>query len=150
VDLSTLSAVLSTDTILPLSPLFFSHTSRCRPDLPPTFSSSEAVATVLNQSREKSGGITTLKLARGSISSTSPPRSVSTLGSWMSFSQEHSPNLQDIEADPAVLQLLIGVGVLELLEQDDRPTFVIDLENETNYNPGTLKNLVYQRLSTSV
>jgi hypothetical protein len=59
----------------------------------------------------------------------------------MSFSQEHSPNLQDIEADPAVLQLLIGVGVLELLEQDDRPTFVIDLENETNYNPRTLKIL---------
>jgi PAS domain S-box-containing protein len=96
---------------------------------------------MLNQSREESDGITTLKLARGSISSVSPPRSVSTLGGWMSFGREHSPNLQDIEADPAVLQLLDGVGILELLEQDDRPTFIIDLENEANYNPGTLKIL---------
>jgi PAS domain S-box-containing protein len=96
---------------------------------------------MINQSLEESGGITTLKLARGSISSTSPPRSVSTLGSWMSFGREHSTNLPDIELDPAVLQLLDGVGVLELLKQDDRPTFIIDLENEANYNPGTLQIL---------
>jgi len=96
---------------------------------------------MLNQSREESGGITTLKLAQGSLSSVSPPRSMSTLGSWMSFGREHSPNLQDIEADPAVLQLFDGVSVLELLEQDDRPTLIIDLKNEANYNPGTLKIL---------
>jgi hypothetical protein len=35
--------------------------------------------------------------------------------------------------------LLSGVGVIELLEQDDRPTFIIDLQNEANYNPGTLQ-----------
>jgi hypothetical protein len=37
--------------------------------------------------------------------------------------------------------LLDGVSVLELLEQDDRPTFIIDLENEANFNPGTLQIL---------
>lgn len=94
---------------------------------------------MLNQSREESGGITTLKLARGSMSSTSPPRSISTLGSYISIGRELSPKGLEIEADPAVLQLLDGVGVLELLEQDDRPTFIIDLENGANYNPGPLQ-----------
>ncbi len=96
---------------------------------------------MLNQSREESGGITTLKLARGSINSVSPPRSVSTVGCWLSFGREHCPSNPDLEADPALLQLLDGVGVLELLEQDDRPTFIIDLENEANYSPGTLQIL---------
>ena len=38
-------------------------------------------------------------------------------------------------------QLLRGVGVLELLEQDDRPTFVLDLHNPDNLKPGPLRPL---------
>jgi hypothetical protein len=71
---------------------------------------------MLNQSRDESGGITTLKLARGSISSASPRPPLSILGSRMSLGREHSSNFKDLEEDPALLQLLDGVGVLELLE----------------------------------
>lgn len=39
---------------------------------------------------------------------------------------------------PPVLQLLQGVGVIELLEQDERPTFIIDLANSANFDPGPL------------
>jgi hypothetical protein len=59
----------------------------------------------------------------------------------MSFGREHISNFKDLEEDPALLQLLDGTGVLELLEQDDRSAFIIDLENEANFNPGTLQIL---------
>jgi hypothetical protein len=70
----------------PPSPLFFSHTPRPRPIFPPTFSSSEAGATMLNKAKDEPGGVTTLKLARGSVSNTaSPARSTGTPNSWASF-----------------------------------------------------------------
>ncbi|KAL1865295.1 hypothetical protein VTK73DRAFT_5296 [Phialemonium thermophilum] len=40
---------------------------------------------------------------------------------------------------PPVSQLLQGIGVIELLEQDPRPTFIVDLADPDNFNPGPLQ-----------
>ncbi|KAH8813261.1 hypothetical protein F5884DRAFT_671834 [Xylogone sp. PMI_703] len=34
------------------------------------------------------------------------------------------------------MQILASIGILEFLEQDERPTFIIDLSNPINYSPG--------------
>lgn len=87
--------------------------------------------------------MTTLRLARGSVSSTGPLKSARDFGTRSSMGKEnHSARLETIaeaEADAAAVKLLNGVGVIELLEQDDRPTFIIDLKNEANYQPGPLQ-----------
>jgi len=53
---------------LPQSPLFFSHTDSPRPRFPRFPSIEAATVTMLNRARDDSGGISTLKLARGSVS----------------------------------------------------------------------------------
>lgn len=123
----------------PPSPLFFSHSPRQRPILQPTFSS-EAAATMLNRARDEPGGVTTLKLARGSISTASPPRSTSTPGSWTSIERYSIPRSPDPKARPSAgMQILGSVGIIELLEQDERPTFIIDVANPANFSPGPLQ-----------
>ncbi|PMD38172.1 hypothetical protein L207DRAFT_545365 [Hyaloscypha variabilis F] len=37
------------------------------------------------------------------------------------------------------MQILGSVGIIELLEQDERPTFIIDIANPTNFSPGPLQ-----------
>lgn len=37
------------------------------------------------------------------------------------------------------LQLLSGVGIIEVLEQDERPTFIVDIANGANFSPGPLQ-----------
>lgn len=130
----------------PTSPLFFSHTPRQRPPLQPSFSSSEAAATMLNKTRDERGsGVTTLKLARGSINGASPPRASSTPGSWMSLGRGDTPESAQT-SDASALQVLGSIGIVDLLEQDDRPTFIIDLGNTANFSPGPLQ-LLYANAS---
>jgi PAS domain S-box-containing protein len=45
-----------------------------------------------------------------------------------------------------VVQLLQGIGVVELLEQDERPTFIIDLNDPANFHPGPL-HLLYANIA---
>ena len=134
------SLVPSKNSGSPPSPLFFSHSQRQRPILPPAFSS-EAAATMLNKARDEAGGVTTLKLARGSISTaTSPPRTTSTPGSWTSIERSSIPRSPDLKGKPSAgMQILGSVGIIELLEQDERPTFIIDVANPTNFSPGLLQ-----------
>ena len=103
----------------PSSPLFFSHSQRPRPILPPSYSSAEAAATMLNKARDEaaSGGIRTLKLARGSLSTASPPPS-SSPGSWASMERTSIPRSPDARGKQTGLQLLGNVGIIELLEQE--------------------------------
>lgn len=103
------------------SPLFFSHKQKAPMTRPPSFSGSEAVGTMLRSVRD-SAEVTTLKLARGTVSSASPGRSSSTPGSWSSIDATYLTRSPDAQALP----LLQGIGVLELVERDDRPTFVVD------------------------
>ena len=49
----------------------------------------------------------------------------------------------DLKSKEAGLQILGGIGIIELLEQDDRATFVIDLGNPVNFSPGGPLQIVF-------
>lgn len=123
----------------PPSPLFFSHSPRRRP-IPINFSSSEA-AEMLNRARDEPGGIKTLKLARGSMTGSSPPRSAGSSNSFERRSISQSPH-NAAKSSPG-WQALGSVGIIDLLEQDDRMTFVVDLADRSNFVPGTSLQLVF-------
>ena len=101
---------------------------------------------MLNRARDEAGGITTLKLARGSITN-SPPRSTSTPGSWTSLDGGSVPRSPDTRGKPSGLQILGNVGIIELLEQDDRPTFIVDVANPANLLPGGPLQVVFANAS---
>lgn len=117
----------------PPSPLFFSHSRHSRPHLPARFSSSEAAARMLSKTRGEDSGIKTVTLARGTYSGLSPPGPTSAASGRSSerssLPRTASPEGRD-RSDP--LRLLGSVGVVELLEQDNRPTFVVDIGDSIN------------------
>ncbi|GME23339.1 histidine kinase hhk13p [Neofusicoccum parvum] len=125
----------SFDRKQPPSPLFFSHTKRVRPQLPARFSSSEAAARMLSNAREDSG-IKTVTLARGTYTGSSPSTRTSVDRSSL------PPGSPEIREKPDVPRGLSSVGIGELLEQDGRPTFIVDLGEPANYGPGYL-NIVF-------
>jgi hypothetical protein len=45
------------------------------------------------------------------------------------------------------LEVLGNVGIVELLEQDERPTFIIDVANPANYTPGGPLQIVFANAS---
>jgi len=120
----------------PPSPLFFSSRST-RPQLPARFSSSEAAARMLSKTHEDSG-IKTVTLARGTFSGLSPPGPPTGPGARSSerssLARTASPDSRD-KSDP--LRLLGSVSIAELLEQDGRPTFIVDMGDFANYTPET-------------
>ncbi|KAI1081893.1 hypothetical protein F5B20DRAFT_36797 [Whalleya microplaca] len=116
------------------SPLFFSHKQRPLISRPLSFSGTEA-ATMLKSMRD-GAEVTTLKLARGTVSSASPARSSSTPGSWSSIEAAGLMRSPDAVVSTPGLQVLQGVGILELLERDDRPTLIVDSLNTNNTAPG--------------
>ena len=134
--------------VSPLSPLFFSNTHHERPVLP-RFSSAEAAATMLNKAREESRGVTTLKLARGSISNAvSPQRSapMPSGGGWASMERTQTPGSPTVRKMSGA-QILGNVGIVELLEQDERPTFIIDVANTANFTAGAPLQIIFTNAS---
>ncbi|SPQ17804.1 beebe2d5-08c2-455b-abdd-f494c907cdc7 [Thermothielavioides terrestris] len=87
-------------------------------------------------------GVTTLRLPKGLVSTTSPARSLGTPGSRSSAELSSLSCSRDIWSQPSTIQLLQGIGVVELLEQDERPTFVVDLNDRANFAAASLQ-LVY-------
>ncbi|KAG0651774.1 Hybrid signal transduction histidine kinase K [Hyphodiscus hymeniophilus] len=132
----------------PPSPLFFSHSPRPpqRPILLSSLSSAEAAAMLNKAKDESAGGITTLKLARGSMSqnATSSPRSGS---SRASIERNSTPRSPDTRGKQTGLQLLQNIGIIELLEQDDRPQFIVDVANSGNFTPGGPLQIIYANAS---
>jgi hypothetical protein len=126
----------------PPSPLFFSS-SYARPHLPARFSSSEAAAKMLGTMHGDEGGIKTVTLARGSLTasvSTTSTTSITSAHSANSANSGRSPSnpsiySPDIRDRPDPLKLLASIGIVELLEQDTRPVFVVDLSDPLNYAP---------------
>ena len=124
---------------------FFSSQPHQRPTLPYRLSSSEVGAKMLGKAnKEDTGGVRTLKLARGSVNAGSPsrplaPRTPSGNGRSYLSSSSKSAKSPDSGGKSNALHTLNQVGVLELLEQDDRPTFILDLGEQSNYEPGPLK-----------
>ncbi|CZT46920.1 related to sensory transduction histidine kinase [Rhynchosporium secalis] len=144
-DSESLQSTISTPSDSPPSPLFFSsHQSKKRPYLPPKLSSSDTASTMLNKTRDESGGVTTLKIARGSLSTSSPPRASSTPGVLASAECKDVTRSSVVKLKHSVgMQTLESVGVVELLEQDERPTFILDLADPSNFTPGSPLQLLF-------
>ncbi|KAK1817192.1 hypothetical protein LTR12_008382 [Friedmanniomyces endolithicus] len=143
--------VFNPPALQPQSPLFFSNSPRPRPTLPPRFSSSEAAAKMLSKARTEDSHVKTVSLPRGSIAGTpgfpsaGAPRSGSELSvqrslEWGSGSGGRSSS-PDLGGSTGEMGLLNSIGVIELLEQDERPTFIVDLAESGNYGPGQLHTM---------
>ncbi|KAL2259858.1 hypothetical protein VTK26DRAFT_6318 [Humicola hyalothermophila] len=104
---------------------------------PAHFSTSEMGASIMPDS-ENPDGVTTVHLPKGHVSAASPSMSSSTPRSWSSAELSGLSRSPDGWPQPSALQLLQGIGILELLEQDERPTFIIDLNDQANFGPGPL------------
>lgn len=135
----------------PPSPLFFSNTQRTRPQLPARFSSSEAAARMLSKARNEETHVKTVSLARGTVPTSGP-------GSYFNTSAPTHASRQSLDRSSTTTsdspdtgsysgktsgsspgqQNLNSIGIIELLEQDERPTFIVDLSDSTNYGPGPL------------
>lgn len=136
----------------PPSPLFFSNTDRARPTLPARFSSSEAAAKMLSKTRSEDSHVKTVSLARGVLTApvtsdnSSPQRTVvgrngmNRSASARSISPDSASSVKDLDG------VLNSIGIVELLEQDERPTFIIDLGDKDNYGPGPLQ-LIFSNLA---
>ena len=93
--------------------------------------------------KEEMGGVKTLKLARGSAGVGSPSRpsgqrtpSGSGKSHFGLLGKARSPGSGERSGS---LSTLTQSGIVELLEQDDRPTFVLDLAEQTIPDPGPLR-----------
>ncbi|ODA76078.1 hypothetical protein RJ55_08361 [Drechmeria coniospora] len=133
----------------PIAPLFFSHAPTRHLGCPPSATASETAATMLSGNRDDRMGITTLKLPGASISSPSPAMSGSTSGSLCSSLDATTPTLGGLEcakAHPAGPPTVQNISAMELLDNDERPTFLLDLTSPMNANkPGI--NMLYQNSS---
>lgn len=130
----------------PTSPLFFSHSASSKHvSRLAGFHQSETTAALLARVRDdSSGAVTTLKLPRANVSSPSPARSGSTPGSWGSSMDTSAPALTpDVRPLAPALQGLGGIDLIELLDQDVRPTFLVDLANPANLSRPGLHIMFY-------
>ena len=115
----------------------------------PRPSTAHAIAAIRNKIREDSGGITTLKLARGYLGNGSAQRSSNNMVGNLVSVEERAATPLDPETTGTLtgMELLGNVGVVELLEQDERPTFIIDVANPANYTPGGPLQIVFANAS---
>lgn len=68
-------------------------------------------------------------------------------GTMASVEKSRTPLTEDRRSQQSGLDLLGTVGIVELLEQDERPTFIIDVANPTNFTPGGPLQIVYANAS---
>ena len=128
---------------MPPSPSLFSDHTIQRPSLPIRLSGSKGGAAMLGKlKKEDNGGIRTLRMARGSINVGSPSSASDTTNSIRSRRSRSPDELENVAGH----LILNQVGVVEILEQDERPTFIIDLANRANFEPGYLR-VVYANMS---
>lgn len=95
---------------------------------------------MLSKTRGEDNGIKTVTLARGTFSGLSPPgvtSAPSARGSERSsIPWTASPEGRDRND---ALRILGSVGIVELLEQDPRPTFIVDIGDTVPFNPGPMQ-----------
>ena len=135
-----------TDDGLASGSLFIPHQLHQRPTLPYRLSNSEASARMLSKAnKDDTAGVKTLKLARGSVSAVNPsrplaPRTPSGSGrTYLGTSSSKSGKSPDSGMKPSAIHILNQLGVIELLDQDERPTFILDLAEPSNHESGPLK-----------
>ncbi|KAI4104916.1 MAG: hypothetical protein L6R37_003040 [Teloschistes peruensis] len=126
----------------PLSPtIFLDDSSNTRPSLPLRLSSSSAGTKMLGKGvKDDSGPVRTLKLARGSLRLSNLSQQTRWPG-MRSSGGGSAMDIDEVQNSPGY-QLLNQISVTELLEQDERPTFIIDLADHANYEPGPI-NVIY-------
>lgn len=109
---------------------------------------------MLSKARTEETHVKTVSLARGTVStpglglgipSRTARRSLERTLTGRSSSPETGSN-GTRDGVGGMSAMLNSIGIIELLEQDERPTFIIDLGDSTNYGPGHL-NLAYSNLS---
>ncbi|KAK4987341.1 hypothetical protein LTR50_004676 [Elasticomyces elasticus] len=132
------------DTTQPPSPLFFSNSSRPRPQLPPRFSSSEAAARMLSRAQGEEAHVSMVGLARGTLvtsmnSPTSAPSSTPSGRKTLDRASTGRSESPDVHAKGEQIGVLSKIGVIELLEQDERPTMIVDLADGQNYTGAALQ-----------
>lgn len=97
---------------------------------------------MLSNAKDEDAGIRTVTLARGKFTTGSPPARPhnKSRGSVERISTPRidSPELGD-RLEP--LRMLSHIGIMELLELDDRPTFIVNLGDASNYAAGPLQVL---------
>jgi PAS domain S-box-containing protein len=113
-----------------------------RTSSPPDSTLSDAVATMLSRP-EDNGGVRTVKLARGHPGSPIT-RASSVLSRNSSEQISRTLSIQELRVQNSS-QLLSEIGLLELLQQDARPTFIIDVTDTANIQSGSLNLLFINR-----
>ena len=97
--------------------------------------------------KEDTARLKTVRLARGSPQTSSPvgprPRPLRTPSGQGPTGSSHKFRPTEEEAKSTGQSLLQQIGVAELLDQDDRPTFIFDLGNNSNLEPGPLKIIFF-------
>ncbi|KAG5994484.1 hypothetical protein E4U43_003229 [Claviceps pusilla] len=127
-------AVPSLNRDEPQSPLFFSHT-KSRPAGRPPASSPDASTSMLSRNpRDPASDVTTVKLPYANVKSMSSVISGSTATGSLGGSSVDL-TAAGFSPDPRIaspnLAQIQNIGAIELVEHDDRPTFLIDLLNAT-------------------
>ncbi|PQE29971.1 hypothetical protein CJF32_00000632 [Rutstroemia sp. NJR-2017a WRK4] len=126
----------------PQSPLLFFHNWKRSHFSPPKVSDVDAAA-MSNRPRDERS-IKTIKLARGKIlGSPHTPASASNLQDAERSNNRSASPRSKISGN----SLIDSVGILELLEQDERPTFIIDVADQKNFIPGGRLRLEYANAS---
>ncbi|ESZ97348.1 M4R8, histidine kinase-group XI protein [Sclerotinia borealis F-4128] len=129
----------------PRSPLFTTHKLK-RPHSSPRSPNMEDT-TAMSKPELGDSGMTTLKLAHGNIlGNNSNPPGLS-FGPTPNSEQHRRPVSPELTTSPQEGSLVYKVGILELLEQDDRPTFIIDVADQENYIPGGRLRVEYANAS---
>lgn len=135
------------DYPVPVVPASIWNTLDQVPSLSVRLSNPQASPAMLNKmSQEEPAGVRTIKMARGLRPFGKPshgPATPTSPGPIGRMGRSRSP---DAAGKSVGLQILEQVDVVELLEQDERPTFIIDLASPANFQPGPL-NLLFANAS---
>lgn len=97
---------------------------------------------MLSKTHGEDSGIKTVTLARGVLTESSPPAAAQTPVPRISLDrvpQVRQDTPLELEDNSASAQVLNEIGIVELLEQDGRPTFIVDLGDPKNFGPGPFR-----------
>ena len=98
---------------------------------------------MLSKAKTEEGHVKTVSLARGTVSTPAVPTAMAMRASLERSStvRSTSPDSMNHRNSAPSLSLISSIGVVELLEQDERPTMIVDLGDSSNYGVGHLRPL---------
>ena len=91
---------------------------------------------MLSKTHGEDSGIKTVTLARGVLTDSSSPAPTSL--PRLSFERLPPGAIIERDEEAGASNILGEVGIIELLEQDARPTFIVDLAEASNFGPNPL------------